>query len=224
MRQMHDMYRRMVESLPLCVYLAEFEPEGRWEFVSPQIEALTGYPQAEWLARRDLWLESLHPDDRARVLDEEGRHRALPRGTQWAHEYRLIRADGEIVWVRDRAVLIESKDGRELVQGVLTDIGGERLETDGDPRPDVYRITCGDCGRVWASVFAETGCGRCGSDELAMESMDGKSRELAQARVEAETLLSGIMSHLERLGIQAPGQNGNGANGVAHDPAADTPA
>ena len=55
LKQMHDVYRRMVESLPLCVYLAEFEPEGRWEFVSPQIEALTGYGQKEWLGPSDLW-------------------------------------------------------------------------------------------------------------------------------------------------------------------------
>ena len=214
MKAMHDIYRRMVESLPLCVYLAEFEPEGRWEFVSPQIEALTGYGQEEWLAQPTLWLDSLHPGDRDRVLDEEGRHRALPRGTQWSHEYRLIRRDGEVVWVRDRAVLIESKDGRELVQGILSDIGGERLDAD-DPQPDVFRITCGDCGRVWASLIAETGCGRCGSTELTTESMDSKSRELVEARMEIEMLVSGIMSHLERLGIQAPRRSGEAGNGSA---------
>jgi PAS domain S-box-containing protein len=203
MRHMHDIYRRMVETLPLCVYLAEFEPVGRWEFVSPQIEALTGYTPEEWLERPNLWLESLHPDDRGRVLDEEKRHKALPRGTQWTHEYRLVRRDGGVVWVRDRALLVQVEDGRQLVEGVLTDIGGERLETEGDPQPDVFRITCADCGRVWASVIAETACGRCGSREVALESMDEKTRELAKARRDAELLLTGIMGHLERLGTGA---------------------
>jgi len=210
---MHDIYRRMVESLPLCIYLAEFEPEGRWEFVSPQIEALTGYTADEWTSRPNLWLESIHPDDRERVLAEEERHRTLPRGTQWTHEYRLIRRDGGAVWVRDRALLVEVQDGRHLVEGVLTDIGGERLDTDGDPQPDVFRISCTDCGRVWASVFAETGCGRCGSRDVEHESMEGKTRELAQARRETELLLTGIMGHLERLGIPRAEQDGHSSNG-----------
>jgi PAS domain S-box-containing protein len=200
MSEVRDIYRRMVESLPLCVYLAEFEPESRWEFVSPQIEALTGYTPAEWLSRPGLWSESIHPDDRERVLAEEGRHRNLPRGAQWTHEYRLMRKDGEVVWIRDRAVLVEVGDGRSLVEGVLSDIGGEQLEADGEAQQDVFRITCAECGRVWASVFAETGCGRCGCEEVAIESMDDKTRELAEARRETELLLSGIMSHIERLG------------------------
>ena len=128
MKHMHDIYRRMVESLPLCIYLAEFEPHGRWEFVSPQIETLTGYTAEEWTSQPDLWLASIHPDDRERVLEEEERHRSLPRGTQWTHEYRLISRDGAAVWVRDRALLVEVEDGRHLVEGVLTDIGEERLD------------------------------------------------------------------------------------------------
>lgn len=209
---MHDTYRRMVESLPLCIYLAEFEPHGRWEFVSPQIETMTGYTADEWTSQPDLWLASIHPDDRERVLEEEKRHRMLPRGTQWTHEYRLIRRDGAAVWVRDRALLVEVEDGRHLVEGVLTDIGEERLESDGDSQ-DVFRIKCADCGRVWASVFAETGCGRCGSTDVEHESMDNKSRELAQARRETELLLAGIMGHLERLGVPGAEEIGLSANG-----------
>ncbi len=209
---MHDIYRKMVESLPLCIYLAEFEPHGRWEFVSPQIETLTGYTAKEWTSQPDLWLASIHPDDRERVLEEEERNHMLPRGTQWTHEYRLIRRDGAAVWVRDRALLVEVEDGRHLVEGVLTDIGEERLESDEDSS-DVFRIACADCGRVWASVFAETGCGRCGSTDVEHESMDTKTRELAQARRETEFLLTGIMSHLERLGVPGAEQIGLSANG-----------
>ena len=210
---MHDIYRRMVESLPLCIYLAEFEPHGRWEYVSPQIETLTGYTADEWTSQPELWLKSIHPDDKERVLEEEERYRTLPRGTQWTHEYRLIRRDGDAVWVRDRALLVEVEDGRHLVEGFLTDIGEERLDPDGDPQPDVFRIACADCGRVWASVFAETGCGSCGSTDVGTESMDNKTSELAQARRETELLLTGIMGHLERLGNPGAEQNGHSTNG-----------
>ncbi len=43
-------FRLFIEKLPAVSYVAEPGNEGRWLFVSPQIEALLGYAQDEWLA------------------------------------------------------------------------------------------------------------------------------------------------------------------------------
>src|SRR5439155_10982594 len=43
-------YRALVDRVPAVVYEAEFGVDGRWLFVSPQIEQLLGYTPEEWCA------------------------------------------------------------------------------------------------------------------------------------------------------------------------------
>src|SRR5213596_1470472 len=54
-------YRRLVERLPAIVYAAELGENGRWRYVSPQVEEILGYTPEEWLADESLWAELLHP-------------------------------------------------------------------------------------------------------------------------------------------------------------------
>ena len=95
-------YRLLVEQLPAVTYIAELGANGRWLYVSPQIEDLMGYTAEEWMASRNQWVEALHPDDRQQVLTEE--QRAIESGTAFEAEYRLITKGGGEVWVRDRGV------------------------------------------------------------------------------------------------------------------------
>jgi diguanylate cyclase (GGDEF)-like protein/PAS domain S-box-containing protein len=107
----------LVERLPAISYVAEPGAEGRWHYVSPQIEALLGYTRQEWLADPGMWARCIHPDDRARVLAEEDRE-AGTGGT----EYRMVGRDGRVVWVRDEAVLRSDSDGSTRYDGILTDV------------------------------------------------------------------------------------------------------
>src|SRR5205085_3653574 len=73
------------------------------------------------MAQPDLWTKVLHPDDRDRVLAESERTNST--GEPFDIEYRLIRKDGEVVWVHDHAYLSSHPPGAEPVwNGVLTDI------------------------------------------------------------------------------------------------------
>jgi diguanylate cyclase (GGDEF)-like protein/PAS domain S-box-containing protein len=108
---------RLVERLPAISYVAEPGAEGRWHYVSPQIEALLGYTRQEWLGDPGMWARCVHPDDRTRVLEEEERD-AGTGGT----EYRMVGRDGRVVWVRDEAVLRSRADGSARYDGILTDV------------------------------------------------------------------------------------------------------
>jgi PAS domain S-box-containing protein len=63
----------------------------------------------------------LHPDDRDDVLAEVRRtHRT---GETFRMEYRLIAADGSIVWVLDETVAVRDHEYRPIVlQGFLVDV------------------------------------------------------------------------------------------------------
>ncbi len=112
-------YRRLVEQLPSVVYVNAVDRQVSAIYVSPRYEDLTGYTAEQRMAEPDLWLRMLHPDDRESTLsDDEGDE----VGDTFEMEYRLIRADGRVIWVHDQAVLVELPGGERAWQGVLTDI------------------------------------------------------------------------------------------------------
>ncbi len=115
-----ERYRRLVERIPAVVYEAEFGEEGRWHYVSPQIEPLLGFGVEEWLADPGLWLRRVHPDDRPRVLADE---RLAAAGGALSSEYRLLARDGREVWVRDEAEVVRDGAGRPvLLRGLMYDV------------------------------------------------------------------------------------------------------
>jgi PAS domain S-box-containing protein/putative nucleotidyltransferase with HDIG domain len=117
-------YRVLVERLPAVVYRAEFGSEGRWDYVSPQIESMLGFTQDEWRAVPPLWRERIHPDDRKRVLVAD---EAAQAGHQpFRCEYRMLAADGRLVWIRDEAVVLDESGG-PMLHGVMYDITTEKL-------------------------------------------------------------------------------------------------
>lgn len=114
-------YKSLVERLPGVVYQADFGMSGRWTYVSPQIEALLGYSQEEWLADPELWFKCIHHADRSQeMLNEE---LSKSTGGSLDTEYRMITRDGREIWVRDEAVAVQDEAGEPMfLQGIITDI------------------------------------------------------------------------------------------------------
>ena len=114
-------YRSLVEQLPAIIYTASLEPGNPTTFVSPQAERLLGVPEAAWYAEPRLWLERIHPDDRARVEREWTAAHAA--GRRYTAEYRMLASDGRVLWFRDEAMLLrEPGGGASCIQGVMLDI------------------------------------------------------------------------------------------------------
>ncbi len=111
--------RALMDNLPAVVYEMAHDDTRRTISVSPHIERLLGYTREEWLAQPDIWIELLHPDDRE--IELAAHDEAALSGNEWTREYRLIAADGRIVWVRDVGRLVHGPSGSTW-QGVLLDI------------------------------------------------------------------------------------------------------
>ena len=112
-------FRALLEGVPVCAYRWEAGSAGRCLYVSPQIEAMLGFAPEQWLRNPGLWLERIHPDDRARVMSEE--HEALTSG-ELDKEYRFLHADGRIVWVLDQARWVVDEHGEGCFEGVFADV------------------------------------------------------------------------------------------------------
>ncbi len=117
-------YRSLVERLPVVAYVAELGPQGRWTYVSPQIEGMLGYTTQEWIDVRGLWASRIHPEDRERVHAEQ--QRLAREADVERSEYRMLARDGSVVWVRDRALLVDAGDGSRVVEGLLADVTEEK--------------------------------------------------------------------------------------------------
>ncbi|MGH2725179.1 MAG: ATP-binding protein [Actinomycetota bacterium] len=122
--------RSLVERVPAVTYTAGFGRLGVWQYVSPQVEALLGFPAEEWTSDPELWWRQIHPDDRERVLGDEEADHAGPPEARVTSEHRMLARDGRVVWVRDEAVMVRDGAGRPLYyQGLMSDIT-ERKEAE----------------------------------------------------------------------------------------------
>lgn len=121
LKRSEDRFRRLAESTNVIPWAANLS-EGRFTYVGPQIERMSGYPTRSWCAQ-GFWTDHIHPDDRHRVADELA---LLKNGDYATLEYKVRSADGRVVHMRNMLTLIETraKDGtRSMVaQGYLLDI------------------------------------------------------------------------------------------------------
>lgn len=89
-------------------------------FVSFQAERILGYSLKDWIANKTFWQDHVHPDDREKAVDYCLSQTQL--GLPLDFEYRMIAADGRIVWMRD-LVVVTSKDGKPAtMRGIMVDI------------------------------------------------------------------------------------------------------
>jgi PAS domain S-box-containing protein len=128
LRGAEERYRTLIEHVPAVVYEAESGEEGRWTYVSPQIERMLGFTVEEWTSDPGLWARQIHPEDREWALADEDEawaraHTDGGEGVGPSAEYRMVHRDGHIVWIRDDAFVIREDRGRPKIwRGLLHDI------------------------------------------------------------------------------------------------------
>ena len=96
-------------------------------YVSRNLCDMTGYAENELLdENRDLYARLVHPADREQYA---GFITELAKGAQnLAAEYRLVRKDGRVIWVRDTVSVRKLDDGTLAGDSVLTDISDLKKE------------------------------------------------------------------------------------------------
>ncbi|MBU4213721.1 MAG: diguanylate cyclase [Cellulomonas sp.] len=120
-------YRVLVERIPAIVYTAEPGADGRWLYVSPQIERMLGFTVEEWMADPTLWYRQVHADDVASALQSDVDLASRgPSPSTSPLTYRMYRRDRSVIWVRDSASVVLDPDGRPIYHGVLADVTAEK--------------------------------------------------------------------------------------------------
>lgn len=102
-------YRSLVEKVPAVLYVDASDESSSALFINPRGESLLGYSREQWLEDPGMWVKTLHPEDKERVLAEH--ERARRTGDTFEVEYRLVARNGSVLWVRDEAAPVESEEG-----------------------------------------------------------------------------------------------------------------
>ncbi|MDQ3931526.1 MAG: PAS domain S-box protein [Actinomycetota bacterium] len=137
LRDQAERHGELATQLPVLTYSLDAEhPGGVPTFVSPRMAELLGFPAHDLLALPDVWVQQIHPDDRARVLAE--RAGACEKISSMRCEYRVLTRDGLVRRVRDEALIMHG-DGGPRVEGVVIDVTGRSGRRDDAMRVESRR-------------------------------------------------------------------------------------
>ena len=119
LRESEARFRQLAENIREVFWLSTAD-KSRIIYVSPGYELIWGRScQSLYDAPRD-WLDAIHPEDRSRAFDA-----ALVDQQSGAYdqEYRIVRPDGGIRWIRDRAFPVRDTEGEIYrIAGIADDI------------------------------------------------------------------------------------------------------
>jgi diguanylate cyclase (GGDEF)-like protein/PAS domain S-box-containing protein len=122
LQRIESTYGPLAEGVPSVAYVYEPGVNGQCLYISPSIERVLGFRQEHWIRDGGLWDRLLHPEDAERVVTNE--LECARSGNALVQEYRISRADGSVVWIRDEMTVVrgDNDDQPPLFFGVFLDV------------------------------------------------------------------------------------------------------
>lgn len=123
LRESEARFRQLAETIDEVFWMTEPSKQVVL-YVSPAYEKIWGRSCQSLYENSLNWLECIHEEDRAAVLAAAMQKQV--RG-DYDETYRILRPDGDIRWVRDRAFPVREPDGTVIrVVGVAQDVSQQK--------------------------------------------------------------------------------------------------
>jgi PAS domain S-box-containing protein len=118
LRESKARYQQLAESAEAILWEYDVEAD-RWTYVAPQVTRILGCPPEAWTDLQ-FWVDHLHPEDRDWALPYC--LECANQGEPHTFEYRFLKKDGGVVWIRD-VVSVEMEDRQPVkLRGFMMDI------------------------------------------------------------------------------------------------------
>jgi PAS domain S-box-containing protein len=117
-RTAEQRYRRLADHAPDIIFRYELLPERRYVYMSPAVTMLTGYTPEDFYADAELAFKVVQAEDRPLL---EAIFRGELKGK--TATLRWITRKGDVIWIEQRHVLVEDKEGNlAAIEGIARDI------------------------------------------------------------------------------------------------------
>jgi len=119
----NNQYQSLLQAVEGIVWEADAE-SLQFSFVSNKAAHILGYTPEDWLSDPDFWKNHIYPEDREYATN----FYRSQTSTSISHsfDYRMIKADGSIAWIKDLVSMI-SENGRQWLCGIMVDITEPKL-------------------------------------------------------------------------------------------------
>ena len=118
LKESEERFRKLAEKVRVIPWEAD-ATTGRFTYVGPQTVDILGYPLADWYTD-NFWTEHIYPEDREWAIKHCVDSSAFLDNYEF--EYRMLTADGQVVWLYDIVNVVRSEDGPSLLRGFMIDI------------------------------------------------------------------------------------------------------
>ena len=120
LRDSSERFRQLAENIQEVFWITDVA-KTQMLYISPAYEKIWGRSCASLYASPMTWLEAIHPEDRDAVKHAADLEQV---SGNYDLDYRIVRPDGSIRWIRDRAFPVRHEDTGEIyrVAGVAEDI------------------------------------------------------------------------------------------------------
>ena len=123
-RESEERFRQLAENIRDVFYVTNKDFSEIY-YVSPAFEEVWGRSSKELYSLNDVWKNSIFPEDRDFVFDKITK---LENNSGFEIEYRIIRPDRKIRWIRDRVFPIKDKTGNTFrYTGIVEDVTAQKI-------------------------------------------------------------------------------------------------
>lgn len=107
LRESEERFHQLAEHIDSVFWMVDWNTNAL-EYVSPQYEKV--WARSPESARNEMrqWCLHVHPEERDRVRQSFAN---TARSGEWLEEYRILRPDGQVRWIRDRGFPVRDDSG-----------------------------------------------------------------------------------------------------------------
>jgi PAS domain S-box-containing protein len=119
LRDSEERFRQLADNIREVFWMTDVA-KSEMIYVSPAYEEIWGRSVASLYSSPQDWLSAIHPEDRERI-EQAAKTKQVSGG--YDETYRIVRPDGSIRWVQDRAFPIQDDSGKIYrVVGIAEDV------------------------------------------------------------------------------------------------------
>jgi diguanylate cyclase (GGDEF)-like protein/PAS domain S-box-containing protein len=118
LREAEEQFRQLAGNIPQVFWICDAH-RHRTVYISSAFREITGLDPEMLRVRAHGWLDAVHPDDRQQVVAA----RKEAASGNYDQTFRIVKPDGQVRWVRDRAFPVYDANGSVYrIAGICEDI------------------------------------------------------------------------------------------------------